>query len=56
MLRIHPTFNYLHLCHINWLVDEDPCGGLVAGRDGDGALIGDVADGVRVKVSYVQAH
>ena len=44
---------YLHLCHVDRLVDEDPRGRLVAGRDGDGALVGDVACGVGVKVGYV---
>lgn len=47
---------YLHLCHVDRFVDEYPSGGLEAWRDGDGALVSDVACGVRVKVGYIQAH
>lgn len=60
MLSVFPcTFysgTYLHLCDVDRLVDEYPGGSLVAGRDGDGALVGDVARGVGVKFAYVQAH
>lgn len=52
----YPTITYLHLCHVHRLVDEYPSGRLVARRDGDGALVGYVTRGVRIKVSYVQAH
>lgn len=48
--------HYLHLCHVDRLVDEYPSGGLIARRDGDGALVSDVTCGVRVKVGDVQAH
>lgn len=51
-----PPPRYLHLCHVDRLVDENPSGGLVARRDGDGALVSDVASGVRVKVGDIQAH
>lgn len=47
---------HLHLCHIDWLVDEYPRGCLIAGRNGDGALVGDITCGVGVEVSYVQTH
>lgn len=47
---------YLHLCHVDRFVDEYPSGGLIARWDGDGALVSDVACGVRVKVGYIQAH
>lgn len=52
----YPTVTYLHLCHVHRLVDEYPSGRLVARRDGNGALVGDVTCGVRIKVGYVQAH
>lgn len=50
------ALTYLHLRHVDGFVDDDPRGRLVAGRDGDGALVGDVAGGVRVKVGDVQTH
>lgn len=50
------TLSYLHLCHVDWLVDEYPRGCLIAGRNGDGALVGDITCGVGVEVSYVQTH
>lgn len=51
-----PPPPYLHLRHVDRFVDEDPSGGLVARRDRDGALVSDVACGVRIKVGNVQAH
>lgn len=54
--RIHLQVGYLHLCHVDRLVDEYPSGGLIAWRDGDGALVSDVTRGVRVKVGDIQAH
>lgn len=53
VLAQQPKRMHVHLCDIDRLVDNDPGGGLVAGRDGDGALVGDVAGGVRVKVCYI---
>lgn len=47
---------HLHLRHVDRLVDEYPRGRLVAGRGGNGALVGDIARGVGVEVCYVQAH
>lgn len=55
-VQICPSPRYLHLRHVDRFVDEYPSGGLVARRDGDGALVSDVAGGVRVKVGYIQAH
>lgn len=56
MCWIHLVVRYLHLCHVDRLVDEYPSGGLIAWRDGDGALVSDVTRGVRVKVGDIQAH
>lgn len=53
---MYPWPPYLHLGHVDRFVDENPRGRLIAGRDGDGALVSDVTGGVRVEVGYVQAH
>lgn len=52
----HVLITDLHLCDVDGLVDENPGGRLVTRRHRDGALVGDVAGGVRVQVCYVEAH
>lgn len=56
LLQMCTSPQYLHLRHVDRFVDEYPSGGLIARWDGDGALVRDVACGVRVKVGYIQAH